>query len=141
QASAAAAARYQGQAPEYLAYLGWPLIITLTLAAVLFATRPVVRALAVTAVVLVALSLGGHPLAWGRTDAAVTLPWHWLERLPLAGSVLPDRLFLLIDGVLATLLAICLDLARARLSERAGLPRRPRPPAGAPAGVPAPALA
>ena len=31
-ASAAAAARYQGGAAEYLAYLGWPLIITLVLA-------------------------------------------------------------------------------------------------------------
>jgi hypothetical protein len=33
--SAAAAARYQGQLPEYLGYLGWPLIVVLVLAVLL----------------------------------------------------------------------------------------------------------
>jgi hypothetical protein len=120
-ASAAAAARYQGQAPEYLGYLGWPLIIALTLAIVMFAARPVVRALAVVIVALVVLSLGGHPLVGGHTDVGVTLPWHWIEGLPLAGSVLPDRFSVLIDGMVAALLAVCLDLARARLPGRKGL--------------------
>lgn len=52
---------------------------------------------------------------------AVTLPWHWIEGLPLVGSVLPDRLSVLIDGLVAVLLALCLDLARARLPKRHGL--------------------
>ena len=114
-ASAAAAAKYQGQAPEYLGYLGWPLIIVLALAVLVFWRRPVIRALAFTAAVLGCLSLGGHPLAGGTTNSSVTLPWHWVEGLPLAGSVLPDRLSILTDGLVAVLLALALDLARARL--------------------------
>lgn len=148
-ASAEAAASYQGMASEYLGYLGWPLIIVLTLAFALFAARPVIWALGATAVILLVLSLGGHPLVGGQADASVTLPWHWIEGLPLAGSVLPDRLSVLIDGVAAVLLALSLDLARARLSKRKGLlatalavlaclPLLPRPlPAVAAVPVPA----
>jgi hypothetical protein len=115
QASAAAAALYRGQAPEYLAYLGWPLIIVAAIAAAVFWLRPVVRALGGTAAVLVLLSLGGYPLVAGASHTSWLLPWHWLENLPLAGSVLPDRLSILIDGLVAALLAVLLDLARTRL--------------------------
>ena len=115
QASAATAALYRGQAPEYLAYLGWPLIIVVTLAAAVFWLRPVVRALGGTVAILVLLSLGGYPLVAGVSHTSSLLPWHWLENLPLAGSVLPDRLSILIDGLVAALLAVLLDLARTRL--------------------------
>ena len=56
--SAAAATSYQGGAPEYLAYLGWPLIVALAAITVAFWRRPAVRATAVTLVVLELLSLG-----------------------------------------------------------------------------------
>lgn len=115
QASAASAALYRGQPPEYLAYLGWPLIIALVLAAAVFWRRPVVRALGGTAAILVVLSLGGYPLVAGVSHTSLLLPWHWLEDLPLAGSVLPDRLSILIDGLAAALLAVVLDLARTKL--------------------------
>jgi hypothetical protein len=115
QASAATATLYRGGAPEYLAYLGWPLIIVLVLAAVVFWLRPVVRALGATAAILALLSLGGYPLVAGASHTSVLLPWHWLEGLPLAGSVLPDRLSILIDGLAAALLAVTLDLAGTRL--------------------------
>ena len=119
--SAADAASYQGGAPEYLAYLGWPLIAVLVLAALAFWRRPAVRATAVTLVVLELLSLGGHPLVGGTVRPGVTLPWHWLEGIPVLGAVLPDRLSLVADGVAAALLAFGLDLARARAaSVRAG---------------------
>src|SRR6202044_1026444 len=114
-ANAAAAARYQGGAPEYLAYLGWPLIIVLAAAAVAFWRRPAVRATAVTGIVLEVLSLGGHPLVSGTTHTSVTLPWHWLESAPLIGTVLADRLSIPADGVFAALLAFGLDAARAPL--------------------------
>ena len=39
-ASAAAAASYQGQPPEYLAYLGWPLIVVLAIALIAFWRNP-----------------------------------------------------------------------------------------------------
>jgi hypothetical protein len=111
-ASAATAAAYRGQAPEYLAYLGWPLIIILAVAAVAFWLRPVIRAFATTVVVLALLSLGGYPLVSGFSHVGVDLPWHWLENLPLAGSVLPDRFSILLDGLAAVLLALALDQAR-----------------------------
>ena len=115
QVSAAAAALYRGQAPEYLAYLGWPLIIVVTLTAAVFWLRPFVRALGGTAAILVLLSLGGYPLVAGASHTSWLLPWHWLETLPLAGSVLPDRLSILIDGLVAALLAVLLDLVRTKL--------------------------
>ena len=115
QASAATAALYRGQPPEYLAYLGWPLIIVLVLAAAVFWLRPVLRALGGSAAILVMLSLGGYPLVAGASHTSLLLPWHWLEVLPLAGSVLPDRLSIPIDGLAAALLALTLDLVRTKL--------------------------
>lgn len=110
--TAATAAAYRGQPAEYLAYLGWPLIIVLIIAACTFWLRPVIRAFAATVLVLAVLSLGGYPLVSGVSHASVHLPWHWLEDLPLGGSVLPDRLSILLDGFAAVLLALALDRAR-----------------------------
>lgn len=122
QASAATAGLYRGGAPEYLAYLGWPLIFAVVAAAAAFWLRPVVRALGGTAAILALLSLGGYLLVGGVSHPSAPLPWHWIEGLPLAGSVLPDRFSILIDGLVAALLAVTLDLARARL--RQGTTRR-----------------
>jgi hypothetical protein len=113
-ASAAAAARYQGGPPEYLAYLGWPLLVVLVLATVAFWRAPAVRASGVTLAVLELLSLGGHPLVNGTVHAGVTLPWYWLEAVPVLGAALPDRMSIVADGVAAALLAFSLDLAWAR---------------------------
>jgi hypothetical protein len=52
RASAAFAAAFQGGSPEYLAYLGWPMLIALAAVAVLFWRRPTVRVTAVAFVVL-----------------------------------------------------------------------------------------
>ena len=57
------------------------------------------------------LSLGGHPLISGTPQAGVTLPWHWLEGLPVLGTALPDRLSIVADGVAAALLAFGIDRA------------------------------
>ncbi len=70
RASAAAAAGYQGGAPEYLAYLGWPLIGLLALAAVAFWRQLAVRATALAPAVFALLSLGGHPLISGSSRAS-----------------------------------------------------------------------
>jgi hypothetical protein len=117
--SAAEAARFQGLAPEYLAYLGWPLIVVLVLAAIVFWRQPVVRALAVVAAVYELLSLGGHPLVGGTLHAGVTLPWLWFEGKPLIGAALPDRLSIIADGAAAAMLAFSIEEARSRLA-RAG---------------------
>ncbi|MGA8459426.1 MAG: hypothetical protein WB800_28785, partial [Streptosporangiaceae bacterium] len=100
-ASAASAASYQGGAPEYLAYLGWPLIALLAVAAVVCCRQPAARATAVTLAVLALLSLGGHPLVGGAAQPGITLPWHWLESVPVIGTALPNRLSIVADGAAA----------------------------------------
>jgi Glycosyltransferase family 87 len=112
-ASAASAASYQGGAPEYLAYLGWPLIALLAVAAVVCCRQPAARATAVTLAVLALLSLGGHPLVGGTAQPGITLPWDWLESVPVIGTALPNRLSIVADGAAAALLAFSLDRARA----------------------------
>ncbi len=67
--SAAQARRYQGQLPEYLGYLGWPLIAVLTAGALRFWRRLPVRACAITCAVLLTFSLGGTLLASGHEHA------------------------------------------------------------------------
>ncbi|HEX9066420.1 MAG TPA: hypothetical protein VF843_15030, partial [Streptosporangiaceae bacterium] len=131
----ATAASYHAGQTEYLAYLGWPLIAALaaaTIAALMTARwRPAGLAAAVTLIVLVVFSFGGHPQAGGVPDPSVSLPWHWLEEHPLLSSILPDRLSILADGAAAVLLAAGIDAVSGRLRSRpAGLVRPGPQPAG-----------
>ena len=109
--SAAEAAKYQGNLPEYLGYLGWPLLIVLVLAAIALWRRLPVRAVAVAAVVLSVFSLGGTLLVSGHEHGAVKLPWYWLQGLPVLSAALPDRFSLVADGAAAALLALAVDAA------------------------------
>jgi hypothetical protein len=109
--TAAAAGSYQGQLPEYLGYLGWPLLLALIGAAVRFWRQPVIRALAVTWAVTDVFSLGGTLLVNGHGYGAVKLPWYWVQGLPLLNAVLPDRFSLVADGAAAALLAFGVDAA------------------------------
>jgi hypothetical protein len=127
--SAAAAARYQGQLPEYLGYLGWPLLVVLVLAAIACWRRLPARAAAVACLVLGVFSLGGTLLFGGHHHPAIKLPWYWLQGLPLLESALPDRFSLVADGAAAALLAFAVDAAvpvfaafAARCPRRLGLP-------------------
>jgi len=110
--SAAAAASYQGGIPEYLGYLGWPLLIALAVAAVWFWRDLAVRVAAVTFAVMEVFSLGGTLMIGGTDHHAVLLPWHWLGSLPLLEAALPTRFSITADGAAAVLLAFGLDLAR-----------------------------
>jgi len=111
--SAAAAAAYPEPLPEYLAYLGWPLLAAAAVAAVCFWRDPKVRLAAVTLVLLEWFSLGavGGTVHGIRYPAGV-LPWHYLQHLPVLSDVLPDRFAILADGVAGVLLAFALDRAR-----------------------------
>ena len=105
---------------EYFAYLGWPMLAVLLIAAVLFWRDLRVRTMAVTFAVLELCSLGSktmhsHGLRW----PAALLPWHYLARLPLLDQALANRFSLLADGVAAALLAFAVDLAS---RPRAGRP-------------------
>jgi len=146
--SAAFAAGFQGQLPEYLGYLGWPLLILLAVLAVLLWRRLAVRAVAVAFVVLEAFSLGGTLLAGGHEHAWLKLPWYWVQTLPVTGAAIPDRFSILADGAAAALFAFGLDAALARWPAAcwaiaaaaliAIVPIVPRPlPAGSGPGVPA----
>jgi len=106
-------ANYPQPTPEYLAYLGIPLLIVLLAAGIYFWRKLPVRVAFLTFVVLELLSLGAQPI--GPYPGAA-LPWHWLENLPMLSSTLPDRLSILADGAAAAVLAFALDLVRARTS-------------------------
>ena len=113
--TAAAAARYPQPQAEYLAYLGWPLIVVLIAAAIFFWRHLTVRVTAVTVAVLELFSLGAQPVVFhGLHYPAALLPWYWLQHLPAVSSALPDRLAILADGAAAAALAFALDLARSR---------------------------
>jgi hypothetical protein len=128
RASAATVAGGHDFITDYLAYLGWPLLVVLVIAAIRFWRDPRVRAAAVTWVVLEVFSLGGQ----GRTFLAVHvpggfLPWHWVQGLPLIAAMLPDRFPLLADGAAAAVLAFSLDLARSATPGAAAWRRRSLP--------------
>jgi hypothetical protein len=128
--SAAQALRYQGQLPEYLGYLGWPLIVVLAAGAIRFWRLLAVRACAVALLVLLVFSLGGTLLASGHEHAWLKLPWYWLQGLPVLSAALPDRFSIVADGVAAALLACCADAAVPVLASFIARrrPRRPRLP-------------
>ena len=109
--SAAEALRYQGHLPEYLGYLGWPLLITGVAALAGFWRRLPVRATGVAWIVLGVFSLGGTPLFGGHEHAAIKLPWYWLQGLPVFSAALPDRFSIEADGAVAALLAFAADAA------------------------------
>jgi len=116
RASAAAAASGSSRLPEYLGYLGWPLLVVLVAAAIRYWRDPRVRVTAVTWAVLELFSLGG--------DASRFLPWHWLQGLPVLGQVLPDRFAIVAGGAAAAALAFSLDLARSAAPQTGGWQRR-----------------
>jgi hypothetical protein len=139
--SAAAALRYQGELPEYLGYLGWPLIVVLVLAAVLGWRRLPVRAAAAACVVLGVFSLGGTLMFGGHEYHAIKLPWYWLQSLPLLSAALPDRFSLVADGTAAALLAFAVDAAIPAFAAFAARPRFLGRRRGRPAGRGLPWLA
>ena len=112
--SAASAAHYQAGEPEYLAYLGGPLLLALAVIAVTCWRHLAVRVAAVTFAVLEIFSLGGTLMVGGSSHPGIPLPWHWLGSLPLLDAVLPDRFSILADGFAAALLAFGIDLFRDR---------------------------
>jgi hypothetical protein len=128
QATVAYLAQHAVRMVEYFAYLGWPMLVVLLLAAVCFWRDLRVRALAVVFVVLEVLSLGSRAVVVGGLHIPATLmPWHYLQGLPLLSQSLPNRFSLLADGAAAVILAFSLDLAWGRATGRAA------PVAGTPA--------
>jgi hypothetical protein len=112
-ASAFTALHYPEPLPEYLAYVGWPLLIVALVAAVAFWRDPKVRLAALTFAILEWFTLGAVAARFGGMHyPAALLPWHWLAGLPVLAQVLPDRFSILADGVAGALLAFAVDRAR-----------------------------
>jgi hypothetical protein len=119
RSSAVLIAAYVLGLPEELSYLGWPLIIVLIAAAILFWRHLSVRVGAVTCAVLELCNLGGGPLTIGGFRLSGSfLPYHWLQGLPTMGEVLPDRFCILGAGAAGAVLAFSLDQARAAAWQR-----------------------
>jgi hypothetical protein len=101
---------------EYVAYLGWPLLVVLLIATVFFWRDVRVRIAAVTFALLALFSLGVDPIvANGVHIPAGLLPWHYLGKLPVLNQMLVNRFSLLGDGAAAAVLAFALDRTRAVL--------------------------
>jgi hypothetical protein len=112
--------------PEYLTYLGWPLIVVLVIAAVVFWRDVRVRVAAVLWAVLELCALGGGSLPVGGARlSGRLLPWHWVQGLPGLAQVLPWRFAILADGAAAALLVFALDRAWAAMLRDAGQEARP----------------
>lgn len=112
RASAAAVAQSPAQG-VYFSYLGWPLLVTLLAATVIFWGNRKIRTAGVTFLVLEWFSLGSHVMPFhGMRLPAALLPWDWLQGLPLLRSALPYRLPILAAGAAAAVLAFSLDQAR-----------------------------
>jgi hypothetical protein len=113
--TAYSASYYPQPTPEYLAYLGVPLIILLLAAIVVFWRHLPVRVAGIACLLLEWLSLGAKQL----NPKAVTLPgfllpWTYLQHLPVINGLVPDRLCIIADAAAAAVLAFSIDLARKR---------------------------
>lgn len=111
-ASGVVANNYPQPLPEYLAYLGIPLIILLLAAIVYFWQHLPIRVAGLTCVLLEWLGLGAKPLLPYGTLPKFLLPWQLLQHVPVIEGMVPDRLCILADAAAAAVLAFALDLAR-----------------------------
>ena len=103
--SAAFAAASQAGPPEYLAYLGWPMLMVMAVFAAAFWRVLAIRVSAVGYIVLTVFSLGGTLLAGQHEHSWFRLPWYWFQTLPISGSALPDRFSIVADVFAGALLA------------------------------------
>jgi hypothetical protein len=103
--SSAFAASYVPGAPEYLAYLGIPLLVAAPLAGMVRLGDLRTRLLLGVGAVFALFSLGGTLLDNGR-HTAVRLPWGVVAGWPVFGSALPDRFAIVVALAAAGLLAV-----------------------------------
>jgi hypothetical protein len=126
-----------GQASrEYFAYLGWPLLGALLVAAVACWRDLRARLAAISFAVLELFSLGAHTITVGGWHISGTvLPWHWVLDLPVVNQAFPYRLPILADGAAAVLLAFAIDRVAAAIRKVQGGPRTAAAAAAVTAGV------
>ncbi|MFK0046848.1 glycosyltransferase [Streptomyces sp. NPDC090741] len=102
---------------EQNAFYGWPLLALGVAVCVWMWRNRVVRALAITGAVVLALSLGPW-VPVPRTDVVLPGPWRLMVKLPLFESVIEGRVAMVCAPVLGVLLALALDrIVRMRTRE------------------------
>lgn len=106
-----AADHYGGGAPEYLAFLGWPLLVLVSVALVIGWRDLQLRATAMLTGVLAALSLGATVMVHGR-NTHLPGPWRLLQHLPFATNALPTRFGLFVPLAAGATLAMILTQAQ-----------------------------
>ncbi|WP_250287439.1 DUF2079 domain-containing protein, partial [Frankia sp. CiP1_Cm_nod2] len=131
-AQSARAAEFPGGAPEYMNFLGWPLLIVCLCAVVLGFHDLRTRLAGLTGAVLAVLSLGGTLLV-NNVETGLRLPWGLVAGLPVFEAALPNR-FSLGTALMAGLVLAC---ALDRLPARLGAPGVPAAARFRTAGLPA----
>ena len=113
-ATARIADNYPQPIPEYLAYLGVPLIILLVVAVAYFWRNLTIRVAGLTCLLLEWLGMGAKPMIPHHMLSLPgwLLPWGLLQHLPVIGGMVPDRLCIPADAMAAVVLAVALDKAR-----------------------------
>ena len=106
--SSAFARSYVPGVPEYLAYLGIPLLVTALIVGIARIGDLRTRLLFGVGAVFALFSLGGTLLDNGR-NTAIRLPWGAVEHWPVFGSALPDRFAIVVALAAAGLLAVGVD--------------------------------
>src|SRR5205807_5891781 len=101
---------FTGNGLEWQAYGGAPLLLAAGIVAVRGWRAPLVRVTVVLAAVLGVLSLGPHLHVEGHVTH-VPLPWAVLQHVPVVQQLLPGRLMVHVDMLLALLLALFVDSA------------------------------
>jgi len=106
----AVSSHFTGNGLEWNAYVGVPLLVAVGIVAVRGWRVPLVRVSALLAAALAVLSLGPHLHVEGHVTA-IPLPWAAIHHVPIAEQLLPGRLMVHVDLLLALLLALFVDSA------------------------------
>lgn len=100
--------RFTGNASEWNAYLGFPLVLIALITIVRYWQVAVVRVSALVAALVTLLSLGPHLHVAGQITS-IPLPWWVVARIPLIRDVLPARLGVYIYLAVGVVLAFALS--------------------------------
>lgn len=93
---------------EFNAFFGWPLLALTAGVAIWLRKSPLALASAITAAVMIVFSLG-PVLKAGSVDTGISLPWRWLDSLPLMETLLETRFTMAAIPLFALLLALATD--------------------------------
>ncbi|MFC0526287.1 hypothetical protein [Phytohabitans kaempferiae] len=109
------AARLSTGSAEYNTFLGWPLLLVTVGSVIWLFREPLVRATAAAGIVMAWLSLGPKMVIDGERTS-IPGPYLALVGLPVVEGALPMRFALVLLPLVATLVVLVFDRARAHVS-------------------------